>query len=183
MWLWQRGEDAGYALLIGRRTVSEHAWTTVPDSAGDAAALAHWADRPDLEVPLRALLRRHDPEVIPDLVAILDLPPAVPDVLAGRTELAALPGVRWREKESAWSLATTEQREKVANQASWVHRTWLTVAVLAAGLGAVLAVVEVAALAGVDAAGEGSVLSLLRFAGFAGLMTWFAARRYRRLRG
>ena len=63
-----------------------------------------------------------------------------------------------------------------------MHRTWLAVAALAAGLGAVLAAVEVAALAGVDAAGEGSVLSLLRFLGFAGLMTWFAARRYRRLR-
>ena len=151
--------------------------------------LAAGVGRPDAEVPLRALLRRRDPAgtLMPELASLLGLPDAVPAVLAGRAEVAALPGARWREPASVWAIASEEVRRSAEKQSSVVRWAWFLLAVLGAVLGAVLTVIELVRMAasGTDAgpgAGHGDLLSALRFAAFTALMTWYAVRRHRRLR-
>jgi hypothetical protein len=151
--------------------------------------LAAGVGRLDAEVPLRALLRRRDPAgtLMPELAALLGLPDAVPAVLAGRAEVAALPGARWREAASVWAIASEQTRRSAENQSSVVRWAWFLLAALGAVSGAVLTVIELVKMAasGADAgagAGHGDPLAALRFAGFTALMTWYAVRRRRRLR-
>ena len=75
---------AGVVLVHQGRAVTAHSWTAGEGEAGDAHVMAKVIGRPEAEVGLRALLRRESPDpvsLLPELVALVDLPAAAPALL------------------------------------------------------------------------------------------------------
>ena len=98
----------GFVVVSGGRVVTAHGWTSDGEPEGaDAAVAAAALGRPDLEVGLRAFLRRrpeHPAAALPELVDLLALPvDALPllDAAALPPSAVHVPAVRGRHRLGA----------------------------------------------------------------------------------
>lgn len=147
--LWRHLDQFGYWMCRRGVVVDSQVWNLpwklLSDVAerehGDAAMLARETGQADNTVLVRALLRRvGDPDdLLAELIRLLRLPDAIPELLAGRAAPNELPGARWVEQKSVWRVVFGPSRGTV--------RAMLIAAVASAAVFALVTLVGVLVLA------------------------------------